>query len=96
MPGKRAFAIGLCVYHSIASTVLFQTPRFIPHTFGSLLEGYISLSQLEEEEKLIHQNVRYKVTPEIVWGFLHGVLGLGMVIWWQGTVHYAALARKMQ
>jgi len=77
LPGKRAFALGLCLYHSIASTILFQTPRFIPHSFGPLLEGY-------------------KVTPEIVWGSLHGVLGLGMVVWWQGTVHYAALARKMQ
>ena len=39
---------------------------------------------------------RYKVTPEIVWGTLHGIVGLLMVVWWQGTVHLAAMARKMQ
>ncbi|KAF9455671.1 hypothetical protein BDZ94DRAFT_1285974 [Collybia nuda] len=74
LPGKRALAIGLCVYHSIASTILFQSPRFVPHSFGPLLE-------------------RYQVTPEIVWGVCHGVVGLGMVVWWQGTVHFAAMAR---
>ncbi|KAF8880082.1 hypothetical protein BD779DRAFT_1676130 [Infundibulicybe gibba] len=74
LPGKRALAMGLSVYHAIASTILFQAPRFIPHTFGPLLE-------------------QYKVTPEIVWGALHGLVGLGMVVWWQGTVHLAAMAR---
>ncbi|KAH0835903.1 hypothetical protein J3R83DRAFT_9798, partial [Lanmaoa asiatica] len=39
LPGKRALAIGLCVYHSIASTILFQAPRFIPHTFGAWFES---------------------------------------------------------
>ncbi|KAN0084387.1 hypothetical protein V8E55_007891 [Tylopilus felleus] len=39
LPGKRALAIALCVYHSIASTILFQAPRFMPHTFGPWLES---------------------------------------------------------
>jgi len=43
LPGKRALAIGLCLYHSISSTILFQTPRFIPHSFGPLLESYVPL-----------------------------------------------------
>jgi hypothetical protein len=77
LPGKRALAIGLCIYHSTVSTVLFQAPRFIPHSFGPLAETY-------------------KVTPEILWGLLHGFLSLGMVLWWQGTLQYASLARKMQ
>lgn len=38
-------------------------------------------------------NYRYKLTPEIVWGTLHGLIGLGMVAWWQATVHLAAMAR---
>jgi len=38
MPGKRAMAIGLCVYHSVASTILFQAPRFIPYSFGPFME----------------------------------------------------------
>ncbi|TFK46854.1 hypothetical protein OE88DRAFT_1721005 [Heliocybe sulcata] len=75
LPGKRALAIGLCVYHSVASTVLYQAPRFIPHSFGALAEAY-------------------KVTPENVWGTLHGVLGLAFVVWWQATVQYAQLARR--
>ncbi|KII87597.1 hypothetical protein PLICRDRAFT_162334 [Plicaturopsis crispa FD-325 SS-3] len=77
LPGKRAFAIGLCLYHSVCSTILIQTPRFIPHSFGPLLESF-------------------KFTPEILWGGLHGVLSLAFLAWWQGTVQYAAMARKMQ
>jgi hypothetical protein len=41
MPGKRAVAISLCVYHSTVSTVLFNAPRFIPHSFGPLAESYV-------------------------------------------------------
>ncbi|KAJ7598734.1 hypothetical protein C8J56DRAFT_914833 [Mycena floridula] len=74
LPGKRALAIGLCIYHSICSTILFQAPRFIPHTLGPSFESM-------------------QVTPEIVWGVLHGFVGLGMVIWWQGTVHFTQMAR---
>ncbi|KAH7886850.1 hypothetical protein F5I97DRAFT_1870709 [Phlebopus sp. FC_14] len=75
LPGKRALAIALCVYHSVASTILFQAPRFIPHTFGASFESM-------------------KLTPEVVWGTFHGVLGLAMVVWWQGTLPYAAAQRR--
>ncbi|TDL22817.1 hypothetical protein BD410DRAFT_788160 [Rickenella mellea] len=40
LPGKRGFAIALTLYHSIASTILFQTPRFIPMSLGAFMEGY--------------------------------------------------------
>ena len=36
---------------------------------------------------------RMKVTPEMVWGTLHGVLGLMMVVWWQMTLSYASAFR---
>ena len=39
LPGKRALAIALCVYHTVASTILYQAPRFIPHTFGAWFES---------------------------------------------------------
>lgn len=42
---------------------------------------------------LFHSCSRYKVTPEIVWGTLHGLVGLGMVAWWQVTVPLTSLAR---
>ncbi|KAN0131674.1 hypothetical protein V8E53_010516 [Lactarius tabidus] len=74
LPGKRALAIGLCVYHSILSTILFQAPRFIPFTLGAFFETY-------------------KITPEIVWGCMHGFMGLGFVGWWQGTVAYARMMK---
>ncbi|KIM86802.1 hypothetical protein PILCRDRAFT_816057 [Piloderma croceum F 1598] len=77
LPGKRALAIGLCVYHSTVSTVLFNAPRFIPYSLGPLAESF-------------------KITPEIIWGVLHGVLSLGMIAWWQGTLHYTQIAKKMQ
>ncbi|KAH9061109.1 hypothetical protein EDB87DRAFT_1612010 [Lactarius vividus] len=77
LPGKRALAIGLCVYHSILSTVLFQAPRFIPFTLGSFFEAY-------------------KVTPEIIWGCAHGFLGLGFVGWWQGTVAYTQMMKRVE
>ncbi|KAG6333215.1 hypothetical protein ID866_5870 [Astraeus odoratus] len=76
LPGKRALAIGLCVYHSIASTVLYQAPRFIPHSFGPAFESF-------------------KITPEVAWGTMHGVLGLAMVVWWQGTLAYASAMKKV-
>ncbi|OBZ67605.1 hypothetical protein A0H81_12374 [Grifola frondosa] len=38
----------------------------------------------------------YRATPEIVWGTLHGLVGLGLAIWWQATVHITAMVRKMQ
>jgi hypothetical protein len=44
LPGKRALAIGLCVYHSVISTVLFQAPRFIPYSFGTFLEASVILA----------------------------------------------------
>ncbi|KIK95576.1 hypothetical protein PAXRUDRAFT_826878 [Paxillus rubicundulus Ve08.2h10] len=75
LPGKRALAIAFCVYHSIASTILFQAPRFIPHTFGAWFEAM-------------------KIIPENVWGTLHGLLGLAMVVWWQLTLPYAAAYRN--
>ncbi|KAG1745232.1 hypothetical protein EDB19DRAFT_477672 [Suillus lakei] len=74
LPGKRALAIGFCIYHSVVSTILFQTPRFIPHTLGPFFESV-------------------NLTPEVLWGTFHGVLGLGMVVWWQATLQYAAVAR---
>ncbi|KZV95866.1 hypothetical protein EXIGLDRAFT_765809 [Exidia glandulosa HHB12029] len=39
LPGKRAFAIQLVIYHSVASTVLYQAPRFIPISFGPAFES---------------------------------------------------------
>ncbi|KAL6300393.1 hypothetical protein BKA93DRAFT_740564 [Sparassis latifolia] len=79
LPGKRAFAMALCIYHVTCSTILFNAPRIVPMSFGALAESY-------------------KVTPEIVWGILHGCVGLAMAVWWQATVHYAQLAaaRKTQ
>ncbi|KAJ8592953.1 hypothetical protein M405DRAFT_811761 [Rhizopogon salebrosus TDB-379] len=74
LPGKRALAIGFCIYHSVVSTILFQAPRFIPLSLGSLFESM-------------------NVTPEVVWGAFHGVLGLAMIVWWQGTLQYAAAVR---
>ncbi|KAF7351216.1 hypothetical protein MSAN_01552700 [Mycena sanguinolenta] len=40
LPGKRALAIGLCIYHTICSTILYQAPRFIPISFGAFFEQY--------------------------------------------------------
>jgi len=40
LPGKRAFAVMLVVYHSVASTVFYQSPRFIPISFGPLAESF--------------------------------------------------------
>ncbi|KAF8903920.1 hypothetical protein CPB84DRAFT_1773708 [Gymnopilus junonius] len=77
LPGKRALAIGLCIYHAICSTVLYQAPRFIPHTFGPAFETL-------------------KVTPEAVWGTAHGIIGLGMVVWWQLTLPLTQMASAAQ
>ncbi|RPD56012.1 hypothetical protein L226DRAFT_485641 [Lentinus tigrinus ALCF2SS1-7] len=76
LPGKRALAIALCVYHATCSTILFNAPRFIPYSLGDLAESY-------------------RATPEVVWGTLHGLLGLGFAVWWQATVQMAAMAAQL-
>lgn len=43
---------------------------------------------------LIFYTHRYNVTPETLWGILHGFLGLSMIVWWQGTLHYMSLVKK--
>ena len=43
LPGKRALAIGLCIYHVTCSTILFNAPRFIPHSLGPLAESCVRL-----------------------------------------------------
>nr|GAT51250.1 predicted protein [Mycena chlorophos] len=75
LPGKRALAIGLCIYHTACSTILYNAPRFIPMSLGPMAEGF-------------------NIWPERVWGTMHGFLGVGMVIWWQGTLQYAQLAQQ--
>jgi hypothetical protein len=89
------------MYHTIAFMILFQSPRFIPHSFGPVLEGYVFANIVFFSILLVFANVffssdSFKVTPEIVWGALHGIMSLAMMVWWQGTLGYAALARKMQ
>ncbi|CCA67305.1 hypothetical protein PIIN_01138 [Serendipita indica DSM 11827] len=34
LPGKRAVALQLCLYHTVAATALWHSPRFIPITLG--------------------------------------------------------------
>ncbi|KAI6168565.1 hypothetical protein EDD17DRAFT_628836 [Pisolithus thermaeus] len=101
LPGKRALAIGLCIYHSVASTVLFQAPRFIPHSFGPLFESCVALTfffptfrSLGWRRMCSPTSCRLKVTPEVAWGTMHGLLGLAMVVWWQGTLGYVSMAKK--
>ena len=38
LPGKRAFAVALLIYHAGFSTVYLQAPRFIPISFGPFAE----------------------------------------------------------
>jgi len=75
LPGKRAFAIVLLGYHSMACAALMQSTRFIPHTFGTTAESM-------------------KITPEKVWGGAHGILSVGLGIWWQGTLGYAQAIKQ--
>ncbi|CAE6419556.1 unnamed protein product [Rhizoctonia solani] len=75
LPGKRAFAIQLLVYHSIAATILFQSPRFIPHSLGSVAESVA-------------------ITPEKIWGALHGVVSVIIGMWWQFTLGYAKAIKQ--
>jgi hypothetical protein len=85
LPGKRAFAICLCLYHTIASTVLIQSPRFIPISFGATFESSV-VSRPQSDSSSAHSLHSFKVTPEIVWGSLHGFLGVSFVTWWQVSV----------
>jgi hypothetical protein len=39
---------------------------------------------------------RYKFTPEILWGCMHGFLGLGFVAWWRGTIAYTQMVKMTE
>lgn len=93
LPGKRALAIGLTVFHCIASTILFQAPRFVPFSLGALAESCVFMIRTLNPEET-HEYNRFKITPEILWGGAHGFMSLGFVFWWQATVSQAAVMRK--
>ncbi|KDN52868.1 hypothetical protein K437DRAFT_253811 [Tilletiaria anomala UBC 951] len=38
LPGKRALALVLVIYHAGFSTILLQAPRFVPVSFGDMAE----------------------------------------------------------
>ncbi|KAI0729858.1 hypothetical protein C8Q72DRAFT_826888 [Fomitopsis betulina] len=78
LPGKRALGMALCFYHVTCSTILFNAPRFIPHTFGAFAES---------------PPYSRRATPEVVWGTFHGIVGLTLAIWWQATLGITAAAR---
>ncbi|KAF8191721.1 hypothetical protein BJ912DRAFT_1041541 [Pholiota molesta] len=50
---KRALAIGLTVYHTVCSTVLYQAPRFIPHSFGALAEAWKLTPEVAGERHMV-------------------------------------------
>ena len=69
--------MGLCVYHSVVSTTLFQAPRFIPHSFGLLAEQLsVTWKSMTVTPSVFMMYLRYKITPEIIWGTLHVLSGL--------------------
>ena len=43
LPGKRALAIALCLYHVTCSTILYNAPRVIPYSFGPFAESFVSV-----------------------------------------------------
>jgi hypothetical protein len=54
LPGKRALALQLCLYHTIVCTALWHSARFIPITLGSgpeklgmTIERYVPNSLLQ-------------------------------------------------
>ncbi|KAH8829325.1 hypothetical protein DL96DRAFT_1597676 [Flagelloscypha sp. PMI_526] len=40
LPGKRAFVIGITIYHGAVAHLLTQSERFIPVTFGPKFEAF--------------------------------------------------------
>ncbi|KZT04500.1 uncharacterized protein LAESUDRAFT_737920 [Laetiporus sulphureus 93-53] len=95
-----ALAAGLC----IASLLVFALPEFLPgkRALGMGLCFYhVSCSTiLFNAPRFIPYSFgafaeSYRATPEVVWGTLHGIVGLTMAFWWQATVAMtSALARQ--
>jgi len=40
LPGKRAMALSLLVYHAIVAATLMTSPRFVPFSFGPMAEQF--------------------------------------------------------
>ena len=85
--------MALCFYHVTCSTILFNAPRFIPHTFGAFAESYVFQIISHRPASYNIPSYSRRATPEVVWGTFHGVVGLTLAIWWQATLGITAAAR---
>ena len=95
----------MCIPHHLLDNSL-SSPTFYPTFIRTslravslflkfLYESHTFEVEVPKSNPNFHQK-RYGVTPEIVWGTGHGIVGLGVALWWQGTVHLAQMARASQ
>ncbi|KAH8113870.1 hypothetical protein DFH11DRAFT_280317 [Phellopilus nigrolimitatus] len=89
----------------VASFLCFSLPDFLPGkralAIGLTVYHCIASTVLYQAPRFIPLSFgalfeSFNVTPENVWGTLHGIISLGFVFWWQATVAQAAAMRKMQ
>ncbi|EJC99362.1 uncharacterized protein FOMMEDRAFT_142896 [Fomitiporia mediterranea MF3/22] len=89
----------------IAAFLCFSLPEFLPGkralAIGLTVYHCIASTILFQAPRFIPHSFgelfeSFKLTPEVLWGTLHGVIGLGFVSWWQATVALTSSVRKMQ
>ncbi|KAI3628856.1 hypothetical protein CBS14141_000559 [Malassezia furfur] len=85
LPGKRAFAVQLLLFHAIVSSVFFQLD---PHIIQLELPPFFA-------ETLHGDEILEKVPIQMIVGVLHGLLSLLITVWWQATIPLVKGAAQM-
>ncbi|PPR00370.1 hypothetical protein CVT24_004404 [Panaeolus cyanescens] len=81
-------------WQSACASTTPSVPRFCTKRQDSYLTHSAPLSNRASFSQSLGRSM--KITPENLWGTLHGFVGLGMVVWWQATVQLTAMARQAQ
>lgn len=90
--GNRTVHIPLDMLHRPLLLATYHT--HVPRHNSRNVRHYIYLSPRSISDVLWSHS--YGITPEVLWGTLHGLVGFGLAMWWQITVQMAQMVQKVQ
>ncbi|WFD42967.1 hypothetical protein MPSI1_001618 [Malassezia psittaci] len=85
LPGKRAAAVQLLLFHAIVSSIYLQLDNDVLH---------VQLPAVLANNSHV-QEILSKVSISSIVGILHGVLSLLITVWWQATIPQVKGAAQM-
>ncbi|KIJ37001.1 hypothetical protein M422DRAFT_211924 [Sphaerobolus stellatus SS14] len=87
----------------VVAFLAFSLPEFLPGkratAIGFMMYHCIAASILWSAPRFIPHSFgtlaeSIKITPEILWSGLHGILSFAFGIWWQGTLGFARAIKQ--